>query len=193
MKCICVFCGSGAGNRPEYVASARGLAALLQSRGWGLVYGGGRVGMMGALADAALAAGVQTVGVIPQALVEREVAHTGLTELRVVSSMHDRKALMADLADGFVALPGGLGTLDEFFEICTWAQLGIHAKPCGLVNVAGYFDPLLAVLDRAVEEGFLNETHRSIVMVESSAEALLMRFDRFRPKRISKYADRWDR
>jgi uncharacterized protein (TIGR00730 family) len=149
--------------------------------------------MMGALADAALGAGVNTVGVIPRALVEREVAHTGLTELRVVSSMHDRKALMADLSDGFVALPGGLGTLDEFFEICTWAQLGIHGKPCGLVNVAGYFDPLLSVLQRAVDDGFLSERHRSIVMVEQSADALLARFDRFRPEAVAKYADRRDR
>lgn len=158
-----------------------------------MVYGGGRVGMMGALADAAVELGVPTIGVIPESLVEREVAHTGLTALRVVGSMHERKALMADLSDGFIALPGGLGTLDEFFEICTWAQLGIHAKPCGLVNVAGYFDPLLSMLQRAVDDGFLSETHRTIVMVETSVEGLLDRFDGYRPRDVAKYADPTDR
>lgn len=149
--------------------------------------------MMGALADAAVELGVPTIGVIPESLVEREVAHTGLTALRVVGSMHERKALMADLSDGFIALPGGLGTLDEFFEICTWAQLGIHAKPCGLVNVAGYFDPLLSMLQRAVDDGFLSETHRTIVMVETSVEGLLDRFDGYRPRDVAKYADPTDR
>jgi len=143
LRRLCVFTGSSAGVRPEYREAARDLGRLLAQRGIGLVYGGARVGLMGAVADAALEAGGVVIGVIPQGLVAKEIAHTGLTELRVVASMHERKAMMADLADGFVALPGGWGTLEEFFEVLTWAQLGLHAKPCGLLNVGGYFDGLL--------------------------------------------------
>jgi uncharacterized protein (TIGR00730 family) len=147
MKRICVFAGSSAGVRPEYLRAAADLGTVLAARGIELVYGGARVGMMGAVAGAVLAGGGRVTGVIPQALVEKEVAHDGLTELRVVTSMHQRKALMADLSDAFIALPGGWGTLDEMFEILTWAQLGLHRKPCGLLNVSGYFDRLLAFLD----------------------------------------------
>ena len=173
MKRLCVFCGSSAGGRPEYAAAARELGALLARHGLGLVYGGGHVGLMGVLADAVLAGGGEVIGVIPQALVDRELAHAGLTELRVVNTMHERKALMADLADGFLALPGGFGTADELFEILTWAQLGLHARPVGLLNVAGFFDPLLAWLDRTVAEGFLREQHRQLLIVGDHPEALI--------------------
>src|ERR671932_40439 len=147
MRRLCVYAGSNAGARPEYARAAEELARELVARGIGLVYGGGRVGLMGVLADTVLAGGGEAIGVIPQALVDREVGHQGLTELRVVGSMHERKALMAELADAFVALPGGYGTWEEFFEIVTWVQLGLHPKPCGLLNVAGYYDPLLALAD----------------------------------------------
>src|SRR3954449_13611628 len=155
MQRVCVFCGSKSGGRPVYADAARRLGAALAARGCELVFGAGHVGLMGVLADAVLAAGGRAVGVIPQALVDRELAHRGLTELHVVGTMHQRKALMADLSDAFVALPGGYGTGDELFEILTWAQLGIHAKPIGLLNVAGYFDAMLAWLDHMTREDFL--------------------------------------
>ena len=170
---ICVFCGSNPGVRPEYARAARDLGSLLARRGIGLVYGGGAVGLMGAVADAALEAGGAVVGVIPQTLVARELAHPGLTELRIVRTMHERKATMAELSTAFVTLPGGFGTLDETCEMLTWAQLGIHAKPCGLLNVAGYFDPLLAFLERAVEEGFLHAEHRALVVQETDPARLV--------------------
>jgi uncharacterized protein (TIGR00730 family) len=173
VRSVCVFCGSSSGSRPEHADSARRLGAALARRGLELVYGAGHVGLMGILADAALAAGGRVVGVIPQALVQRELAHTGLTELRVVRTMHERKALMADRAGAFLALPGGFGTADELFEILTWAQLGIHDRPVGLLNVAGYFNALLAWLDRAVEERFLREQHRRALLVADEPEALL--------------------
>lgn len=173
MHHICVYCGSNRGARPEYAAAATRLGRLLGERGIGLVYGGGNVGLMGVLADAALAAGAAVTGVIPQTLVDREVAHQGLTQQRVVGSMHERKALMAELADAFIALPGGLGTLDELFEIWTWSQLGFHAKPCGLLDVAGYFQPLVTFLDRAVAEGFVRRQHRDTLRVEADPERLL--------------------
>ncbi len=174
---LCVFCGSTTGGSPVYGEAARRLGATLARRGTTLVYGGASIGVMGAVADGVLAAGGQAIGVMPRALFPREVAHAGLTELRVVGSMHERKALMADLADGFIAMPGGIGTLDEWFEAWTWAQLGIHGKPLGLLNVGGYFDPLLAFLDRMVEERFLAPRHRALALVDAEAESLLDRLE----------------
>jgi len=173
MQRVCVFCGSSPGARPIYAEAARQLAAALAGRGLGLVYGGGNVGLMGILADEMLARGAEVIGVIPESLVGWEVAHTGLPDLRVVDSMHARKAMMADLADGFVALPGGLGTLEEFLEVLTWAQLRFHRKPTGLLDVDGYFAPLLALLDHAVAERFVRREHREMVLVAEDAGALL--------------------
>ena len=190
MERLCVFSGSSPGAHPDYVLAAQELGRALAERGIVLVYGGASVGLMGAVADATLDAGGEAVGVIPQALVDREIAHPGLSDLRVVGSMHERKALMADLADGFVALPGGMGTLDELFEILTWAQLGIHARPCGLLNIAGYFDPLIALLDHMVAERFLTVEHREMLIVEQRAEALLEAFRRWRPPARTKWIDR---
>ena len=184
---LAVFCGSNPGARPEYVQSARSLGRLLCERGIGVVYGGSSVGLMAALADTMLDELGDVIGVIPRMLVEREVANRALTDLRVVESMHERKALMAELADGFVALPGGIGTLEEFFEIWTWAQLGMHDKPCALLNVAGYFDPLLEFLDRAVAEKFVREGHRKMVIVESDPAALLSRLEAYEPPRVVKW------
>jgi len=184
---LAVFCGSNPGARPDYVQGARALGKLLASRGIGVVYGGSNVGLMQALADAMLDELGDIIGVIPRMLVQREVANKALSDLRIVDSMHDRKALMAELADGFVALPGGIGTLEEFFEIWTWAQLGMHDKPCGLLNVAGYFDPLLEFLDRAVAEKFVREVHRKMVIVESDPAALLARFESYEPPRVVKW------
>lgn len=175
MKRVCVFCGSSAGLRPEYANAAQGLAITLARRGLGLVYGGGNVGLMGVLADSMLRAGGEVIGVIPQSLVAREVAHHGVSELRVVETMHQRKALMCELSDAFIALPGGFGTLDEFFEILTWAQLGIHGKPSGLLNVSGFYDPLLAMLDHAVVEQFLRPAHRELVITDTDADSLVQR------------------
>ena len=155
MKSVCVFCGSSTGDDPAYAAAARLLGRTLADAGITLVYGGGHVGLMGVLADAALERGGEVVGVMPKALIDREIGHTNLTKLHVVSSMHERKALMSKLSEGFVALPGGNGTLEEFFEVLTWAQLGEHEKPCGLLNVSGYYDPLLKVFDQMVENEFL--------------------------------------
>jgi uncharacterized protein (TIGR00730 family) len=180
MRRLCVFCGSSVGYRPECRDAARSFGALLAGRGIGLVYGAGHVGLMGVLADAALQYGGTVTGVIPQALVDKELAHRTLTELHVVDTMHQRKALMADLADGFAALPGGFGTADELFEILTWAQLGLHARPIGLLNVAGFFDPLLAWIDGCVREGFLRPEHRSLLLVSPQAERLLDMLQRYR-------------
>lgn len=184
---LAVFCGSNPGARPEYVEGARALGSLLSQRGIGVVYGGSSVGLMAALAEAVLEEGGEIIGVIPKMLVEREVAHRSLSDLRIVDSMHERKALMAELSDGFVALPGGIGTLEEFFEIWTWAQLGVHEKPCGLLNIAGYFDPLLEFLDRAVAEKFVRDVHRSMVIVESEPEALLARFEDYEAPKVVKW------
>jgi uncharacterized protein (TIGR00730 family) len=173
MMRLCVFCGSSKGTNPVYADAARRLGEQMAARGLGLVYGGGHIGLMGILADAVLAGGGEAIGVIPRALVERELAHGGLTALHVVDTMHQRKALMADLADGFAALPGGFGTGDELFEILTWAQLGLHGKPIGLLNTAGFFDPLLAWLDRGVAEGFLRSEHRTLLHVADEEDALL--------------------
>ncbi len=173
MKRICIFCGANAGVRAVFSEAATSLGAMIALQSMGVVYGGGNVGLMGVLADAALAAGGEVIGVIPRSLVERELAHSDLSALYVVNSMHERKALMADLSDAFIALPGGFGTLDEFFEVLTWAQLGIHGKPCGLLNVDGYFDHLLAFLDRAVSEGLLLSHNRNMFTVDSDERRLL--------------------
>jgi len=186
---LAVFCGSNPGARPEYVEGARALGRLLCQRRVGVVYGGSSVGLMAALAETVLEEGGDIIGVIPKMLVEREVAHRALSDLRVVDSMHERKALMAELSDGFVALPGGIGTLEEFFEIWTWAQLGVHDKPCGLLNIAGYFDPLLEFLDRAVAEKFVRDVHRSMVIVESEPQALLRRFESYVAPKVVKWVN----
>jgi uncharacterized protein (TIGR00730 family) len=170
---LCVFCGSSPGLDPRFREAAQRLGSRLAHEGIELVYGGGRVGLMGMLADAVLAAGGRAIGVIPSALATKEVAHDGLSSLEVVPSMHERKARMAELADAFVALPGGLGTLEELFEIATWSQLGFHAKPLALLNVAGYYDPLLLFLDHAVGSGFLRPEHRHILRVATDAGAVL--------------------
>jgi hypothetical protein len=170
MKSLCVFCGSSPGNRPAYAALAVRTGELIARSGLTLVYGGGRVGLMGALADAALAAGGRVVGVIPQMLIDREVGHAGLSQLHVVRTMSERKLLMGDLADAFLALPGGIGTMDELFEAWTWTQLGLHRKPCALLNFGGYYDPLIAFLDHAVDEGFLEPRYRAALLVAAELE-----------------------
>lgn len=172
---VCIFCGSSTGARPEYRKAAEAIAIHLAKRRIDVVFGGGCVGLMGVVADTALAHGAHVIGVIPSALVAREIAHRGLPDLRIVSSMHERKALMANLADAFIALPGGFGTFEEFCEVVTWTQLGLHRKPCGLLNVAGYYDPLVALIDRAVSEGFIRSENRGIVVAESNPEALIDR------------------
>lgn len=189
MTRICVFLGSSPGVRPDYREAAIALADALVDEGLELVYGGSRVGLMGVLADRVLSRGGKVFGVIPQTLVDKEVAHTGLTELEVVDSMHERKRRMADLSDAFIALPGGMGTLEELTEILTWAQLGIHAKPCGLLNVAGYFTPWLTFLDHAVNEGFLKPPHRALLKVEDSAASLLKRLRETQPMITPRYGD----
>src|SRR3712207_592230 len=183
MKSLCVFCGSRSGTEAAYDEAARVLGRAVAAENVTLVYGGGRVGLMGVVADAALGAGGEVVGVIPRSLLEREIAHTGLTDLRVVGSMHERKALMSELSEGFIALPGGTGTLEEFFEVLTWAQLGEHSKPCALLNAGRYYDPLLAVFDHMVAKGFLSEEHREMVLVETGPEALLEALAAYRPPR----------
>ena len=187
---VCVFCGSSPGANPAYGALAARFGRQLVAEGLGLVYGGASVGLMGQLADAALAAGGEVIGVIPQALVDLEVAHGGLADLRVVATMHERKAVMADLGDAFAALPGGIGTLDELFEVLTWAQLGLHTKPAGLLDLAGYFQPLLAFLDGAVTARFLQPTHRGMLLVEDDPARLLAAFRAYRPPPPFKWVDR---
>ena len=189
MNSVCVFCGSSPGNDPAYAEAAGRLGRTLAERGTTLVYGGGHVGLMGVVADAALGAGGEVIGVMPKSLVDREIGHTGLTKLHVVRSMHERKAVMSELSEGFIALPGGNGTLEEFFEVLTWAQLGEHAKPCGLLNVAGYYDPLLAVFDQMVDRAFLKEEHRELVLVEEDPTSLLERFGSYEPPRTIKWID----
>ena len=186
MKQICVFCGSSPGARPEYVHAAKQLGYTLARKDLGLVYGGARVGLMGKIAEAVLEKGGKAIGVIPKALVEKEVAFTGLADLRVVDSMHERKALMAELSDGFIALPGGLGTIEEFFEVVTWAQLGIHLKPCGLLNINHYYDRLIDFLDHTVNEKFVELEHRSMILIDENSEKLLQKFETYQPPKIDK-------
>ena len=193
LRRLCVFCGSSPGADRAYVEAARALGALLAEQRIGLVYGGASVGLMGELADAALRAGGEVIGVIPRHLDTREVAHRGLTELRVVASMHERKALMADLADAFLALPRGLGTLEELFEAATWSQLGIHQKPLGLLNVRGYFDLIARFLEHAVQQRFVRPEHASLLMIGDDARALLDRLRAFEPPVVPKWLDRSER
>ena len=187
MQSVCVFCGSNPGARRAYAEAARGLGRTLAGRGMRLVYGGGAVGLMGTLADAALEAGGTVVGVIPGVLVEREIAHAGLTEIRVVHSMHERKYTMTELSDAFVALPGGVGTLEELFEVWTWSQLGLHAKPVGLLNVDGYFDALIAFLDHQTDERFMRGEHRDMLLVDTDPERLLERLADYRAPAVEKW------
>ena len=186
---VCVYAGSNPGSDPAYAEAARGFAALMAERGIGLVYGGGKVGLMGVLADTILDSGGEAIGVMPQALIDREIGHPGLTDLKVVHSMHERKALMAELADAFVAVPGGIGTLEELIEIYTWSQLGIHDKPCGVLNVRGYYDALAAFLDHAVQEGFLRTQHRAVLTVAEDPAELLDAFAGFNPPRVGKWLE----
>jgi uncharacterized protein (TIGR00730 family) len=178
LRRVCVFCGSSVGRRPEYRESAEALGHALVAHGIELVFGGGRVGLMGVVADAVLARGGHVIGVIPEALVAREIAHEHLPDLRVVSSMHERKATMASLADAFIALPGGFGTFEEFCEVVTWTQLGLQRKRCGLLNVLGYYDPLLALVDRAIDDGFIKAANRDLVVAAGDTEALLAQLNR---------------
>ena len=187
---ICVFCGSSPGGHGFYRESAAAFGQLLAARGIELVYGGAQVGLMGVLANAVLNAGGRAIGVIPQAMMDREIAHPGLTELKVVSSMHERKATMAELSDAFVALPGGIGTFEELFEVWTWGQLGLHAKPCGVLNVRGFYDRLGAFLDHVVSEGFLRPVHRAALSIEREGPALLAAMERYRPPQGTKWIDK---
>jgi len=187
---VCVFAGSNAGIHDEYRRAASDLGRVLAARGISLVYGGAHLGLMGAVADAVLASGGRVTGVIPESLVAKEVAHRGLSELRVVSSMHERKALMSDLSDAFIALPGGWGTWEEFFEMLTWAQLGVHRKPCGLLNVLGYFDPLLSFVDHSIREGFVRREYRSMICVDTAPGALLDQFAVYAPPAVTKWIER---
>ncbi len=190
MQSVCVFCGSNTGNGEVYADAARALAHTIAGQGLKLVYGGGNIGLMGVLADAALAAGGKVVGVTPRRLLEKEVVHRGLSDLRVVDSMHERKALMAELSDAFIALPGGLGTFEETFEVLTWTQLGFHRKPCGLLNIAGFYDRLTAFLDHAVAERFLKPEHRAMVLVGDDPAALIDSLRSCRLPEVSKWIGR---
>jgi uncharacterized protein (TIGR00730 family) len=190
MKRLCVFAGSSTGRELEYRRAAEDLGRALANRRIDLVYGGARVGLMGVVADAALASAGRVLGVIPESLVAKEVAHEGLSELRVVSSMHERKAVMAELADGFIALPGGWGTLEEFFEVLTWGQLGLHRKPCGLLNARGYFDGLLSFVEHSIQEGFVRSEYRAMISVASSPGELIDLLEAYEPPVVEKWIDR---
>lgn len=186
IRSLCVFCGSSSGASPQYIEASRVLADVMLERDITLVYGGAHVGVMGAIADRLMQGGGRVIGVIPEALMKFEVAHDGLTELHVVSDMHARKAMMADKSDAFVALPGGLGTLEELFEVLTWSQLGIHGKPCGLLNIAGFYDGLLSFLNHVAGEEFMTIAHRELLIAETAPEVLLSRFDSYEPVATSK-------
>lgn len=190
MRSVCVFCGSSPGFDPVYRENARSLGREIAKRGLRLIYGGGNIGLMGAVADAAIDAGGEVIGVIPQALADKEVAHHGISELIVVATMHDRKLRMADLSDAFIAMPGGYGTFEEFCEVITWTQLGVHSKPCGLLNIAGFYNPLLALFDRAVTDGFVRAEHRSLVQTQGSPPDLLNALQKWQPVTIEKWIDR---
>lgn len=187
---VCVFCGSSAGEDPRYLEAASRLGAALAGRNLGLVYGGSRIGLMGRLAEAALEAGGEVVGIMPRPLMNRELVHPGLAELVVTESMHERKAEMVSRSDGFIAAPGGLGTFEEFFEVLTWAQLGFHRKPCGLLNVGDYYKSLTLLLDRAVKEGFVQDAHRRMVLVEEDPETLLDRMTEYEPPEVPRWIRR---
>jgi uncharacterized protein (TIGR00730 family) len=184
---VCVYCGANRGRDPAYAQAAHAMGTTLARRGIGLVTGGGGIGLMGVVADAALAAGGEVIGVIPDALMKKELAHRGLSELVVTPSMHERKARMAEIADGFVALPGGLGTYEELFEIWTWAQLGWHRKPCGLLNAAGFYDKLVAFLDAASEAQFVKPEHRAMLVVDTDPDRLLDRFSAYEAPTVAKW------
>lgn len=186
MKRICVFCGSSMGSKDDYLRAAEHLGNVLLDKGIGLVYGGGDVGLMGKIARTVFENGGEVIGVIPKALAEKEVAYKKLSDLRIVNSMHERKAVMAELSDGFMALPGGLGTVEEFFEILTWSQLGIHNKPCGILNVCGYYDHILKFVDQAIDENFINKEHRSLLMVDENPEGLIKQFENYKPPKVDK-------
>ena len=190
MKRICVFCGSNNGAAPIYLETAERVGRFLADQSVELVYGGGRVGLMGRVADACLAAGGRVIGAIPESLATREVAHQGLTELHVVGSMHERKALMAELSDGFIALPGGFGTFEELCEIITWAQLGIHRKPCAVLNAGGFYDPLIAMFDRATEEQFIRAEHRGLVLIDEAIETLYQQMRAYVPPALPKWLEK---
>ena len=190
MKRICVFCGSNNGANPIYLETTEKVGKFLASQNIELVYGGGRVGLMGKVADTVMANGGKVIGVIPESLATKEIAHQGLTELYIVNSMHERKAMMAELADGFIALPGGFGTFEEFCEIVTWAQLGIHQKPCGLLNVNGFYDNLIAQINFSTTENFIREAHRQLVLIESEVEKLYVLMKDFRSPVIEKWLDK---
>lgn len=189
MKRICVYCGSNNGNRPVYADAARGLARVLVQRGLEVVYGGADKGIMGLLADSVLALGGKIHGVIPEMLSDKEIAHQNLTELHVVSSMHERKTMMAALSDGFIAMPGGFGTLEEIIEIVTWGQLRMHTKPCGLLNIDGYFDSLLTYLDHTRAEGFLRPENRQMLLSDDNATGLIQQFDTYSAPLVEKWAN----
>lgn len=192
MRSITVFCGSNSGFRAEYAEAAKLLGTLFVENDIRLVYGGGKVGLMGVIADEVMRRGGTVIGVIPESLEKKEVGHRAVTELKVVGSMHERKAMMAELADGFIAMPGGIGTFEEFFEILTWAQLGFHHKPCAILNIAGYYDGLLDLCDTAVEEGFLRREHRNLILEDSDPQRLIAKMRDFKPGMIEKWLDRKD-
>ena len=190
MKRLCVYCGSSSGRQPDYAQMAKQIARALVNKNIDLVYGGASVGIMGEIANAVLEEGGNVIGVIPKGLFKKEVAHTGITELREVGSMHERKSLMADLSDGFIALPGGFGTIEEIFEIITWSQLGMHRKPCGLLNVCNYYDKLIGFLDHAVSEQFIKTTHRSSILIDECPDGLLEKFEAYKAPETAKWIDR---
>ena len=192
MKRICVYCGSSYGKLPAYTEAAKALGKVLTDHGMGLVYGGASVGIMGVVADAVLENGGEVVGVIPQAIADKEIAHTGLTALKVVPNMHERKAMMADYSDGFIALPGGLGTMEELFEVWTWAQLGFHNKPCGLLNVAGYYDHLNAFISHAVGQEYVKAAHQETLLVSTEPNDLIEQMTNYKPAVGSKWIGRDD-
>ena len=193
LRSLCVFCGSSPGADPVHAEAARALGRALGAAGIGLVYGGGKVGLMGIVADAALAAGSHVIGVIPRALADLEVAHDGLSALHVTGSMHERKAMMADLSDGFIALSGGIGTFEELFEIWTWGQLGDHRKPVALLNVAGFYDKLISFVDDVVTAGFLRDAHRAMLMIDREPQALVARMQAYRPPVVEQWIGRQER
>ncbi len=190
LKTLCVYCGSSSGRLPEYTLAARQLAHAMVSNNIDLVYGGASVGIMGEIANAVLEEGGNVIGVIPKGLFVKEVAHKGLTELREVGSMHERKSLMAELSDGFISLPGGFGTIEEIFEIITWSQLGMHRKPCGLLNVCHYYDKLIGFLDHAVSEQFIKSPHRSTILIDECPDVLLKKFKAYKAPETAKWIDR---